>query len=213
MTSKQERSDKWFIRITSPWELLKPKVNEMKEWIDISGMAIAYHTGTRTEKEHIHIALTMLKHLQKQSIAERVKKLYGVKGNEYLSIKEWDGDLKVIAYMKHDDSLVEYHKMTLTPEQEELISQTNLIYTDIKKEAKKKASNRIPERIIEEMAGSTWTPKAIIRRILVGVKANEWYPPGHQMERYLQEIMIKTDKDAVGTLTEYYWQRYAEQYR
>lgn len=185
----------------------------MKEWIDISGMAIAYHTGTRTEKEHIHIALTMMKSLQRQSIADRIKKLYGVKGNEQLSIKTWDGDLKVYAYMRHDESEVEYFKITLTPDQEERINQTNLIYTDIKKEAKQKASNRIPDRIIAEMAGSTWKPKAIIRRILVGVREGEWYPPGHQMERYVQEIMIKTNKDAVDLLTDYYYERYNEQYR
>lgn len=209
---KQEKSTMWFIRITSPWELLRPKVNEMKSMIDISGMVIAYHTGSKTEKEHIHIALVMMKSLQKQSIAERVKKLYGVKGNEMLSIKPWNGDLKVLAYMRQNDCEIDYFKFDLTPQQEEYIQSTNTIYLDIVTEAKKKAHTRIPERIIEEMAGSQWKPKAIIRRILIGVKNGEWYPPGHQMERYVQEIMIKTDPDAVDLLTDYYYQKLSEQY-
>lgn len=211
--AKQERSDKWFIRITSPWTLLEPKINEMKEWIDIKHMITAFHKGSKSEKEHIHIALQMEKSLQKQSIADRIKKLYGVKGNEQLSIKVWDGDLKVIAYMRHDKTKpLDYFKITLTDEQEKYINDIDTVYIDIVKKAKEKAATRIVDKIIEEMAGSKWKPRAIIRRILIGVKNGEWYPPGQMMERYLQEIMIKTDPDAVDSLTDYYMDRYSIQY-
>lgn len=211
--AKQERSNKWFIRITSPWTLLEPKLKEMKEWIDIKSMITAFHKGTRTEKEHIHIALEMDKSLQKQSISERIKKIYGVKGNTQLSIKTWDGDLKVVSYMLHDKSRsLDFHKIELTEEQKAYIDNIDTIYVDIVKEAKNKASTRIVDRIIEEMAGSKWKPKAIIHRILLGVKNGQWYPPGNRMETYLQEIMIRTDPDAIDALTGYYMDRYSIQY-
>lgn len=209
MTGKQEKNDKWFIRVTSPWTLLEPKVKEMKEWIDISGMAIAYHKGEKTEKEHIHIVLTMLKQLQRQSIAERIKKLFGVKGNEQVSIKSWDGNLKVFSYIRHDTSHpIDYFKMKLTEAQEQYISSLELIYLDIKTDAKDKASTRIPDRILTEMDGERWTPKQIIQRIILGVKNKEWYPPGPRMESIFQEIWIRSDDKAADTLTDYYLDKF-----
>lgn len=203
--SKLERSNKWFIRITSPWALLEPKVAEMKGWIDIEKMAIAYHVGSKTEKEHIHIVMTMLKELQRQSIAERIKKLFGVKGNGMLSIKPWDGDLKVYAYLRHDEKgKIDYFKVEFTEEEEKTISSTNLIFKDIVKSAKEKASTRIPDKILEEMHGERWTRAQIIRRILMGVKRGEWYPPGHRMEVLVQEIWIKSDPEAIDALVSYY---------
>lgn len=211
MTGKQEKTNKWFIRITAPWTLLEPKITEMKSWIDISGMAIAYHKGTKTEKEHIHIVLMMLKELQKQSIAERIKKLYGVKGNEQLSIKTWDGNLKVFSYIRHDTSRpIDYFKMELTPAQEQYISSLETIFLDIKTEAKQKASTRIPDRIIEEMNGIRWKPEEIIQRIILGVKNGDWYAPGPRMESIFQEIWIRSDFDkASESLTSYYVEKFS----
>lgn len=206
--AKLERSDKWFIRITSPWTLLESKVAEMKGWIDVVSMATAYHVGAKTEKEHVHIVLTMSKDLQKQSIAERIKKTFGVKGNGMLSIKVWDGDLKVYAYLRHDEKgKIDYYKLTFSEEEEKAIQSTNLIFKDIVKNAKEKATTRIPDRILEEMGGERWTRTKIIRRILEGVKRSEWYPPGPRMEAIVQEVWIKSDPDAIDVLVDFYYRR------
>lgn len=206
-----KESAQWFIRITAPHTLLEAKVREMKEWIDIKRMAIGYHTGNRTGKEHIHIAIELLKALQQQSINKRVKKLFGVTGSDYSS-KIWDGSHKVLSYLYHDEKgKVEYFKMELTPEELTEIQRTHEVYKEIVTTAKQKASNRIPERILEEIkeGGEKWSMRQIIRRILEGVNKDEWYPPGQMMERYVQEIMIKQNpEDAIPALTDYYVNRF-----
>lgn len=206
-----KESDKWFIRITAPHTLIRPKVNELKEQIDIKRMAIGFHIGNRTGKEHIHIALEMLTTLQQQSINKRMRKLFGVSGADYSS-KIWDGSHKVLSYLYHDEKgSVEYHKMDLTPAELEEIMKTRDVYKDIVTTAKQKAATRIPERILEEIkeSGSPWTMRQIIKRIFIGVNKDEWYPPGSQMERYVQEILIKQNpEDAIPALTDYYIQRF-----
>lgn len=179
MPSTKE-SAQWFIRITAPHSHNESKLKVLKENIDVKRMAIGFHTGNKTKKEHIHIAIEFIKVVQQQTVNKRIKKLFEVGGADYSS-KIWDGSHKVLSYLHHDEKgKVEYHNMELTPEQLAEIETTKEVYKDIVQTAKAKASNRIPERILEEIkeSGDIWTMRQIIRRILTGVKDNEWYPPG-----------------------------------
>jgi len=209
MPSTKE-SAQWFIRITAPHSHLRAKVTELKGQIDIKRMAIGYHTGSKTNKEHVHIALEMLKAVQQQSINKRIKKLFEVSGADYSS-KIWDGSHKVLSYLYHDESgTVEYFKMELTADEEAEIKRTHEVYKEIVQTAKARASTRIPERILIEIeeSGEKWTIRRILTRILTGVHKNEWYPPGPQMERIVQEIRIKQDPEtAIPELVEYYYAR------
>jgi len=104
----QASGSHWFIRITGPHEFIETKLKLMKEWIDIKRMAIGYHIGNKTGKEHIHIALELLKAIQQQSINKRIKTLFNVTGSDYSS-KLWDGSNKVLSYLYHDEKgKVEY---------------------------------------------------------------------------------------------------------
>lgn len=210
MPSTKE-SAKWFIRVTGPHEHLTIKLNGVKEWIDLKRMAIGYHTGNRTGKEHIHIALELLKEVQQQTINKRMKKTFGVAGSDYSS-KTWDGSNKAISYLYHDEKgRVDFFKMELTEEEKVEIQRTHEVYKEIVQTAKAKASTRIPERILEEIkeSGEVWTMRKIITRILEGVNKSEWYPPGPQMERIVQEIRIKQDPEtAIPELTQYYMDKF-----
>jgi len=203
-------STSWFIRITAPHSHLRTKVNELKENIDVVKMAIGYHTGSKTNKEHVHIALQLMTGLQQQSINKRIKKLFEVSGADYSS-KIWDGSYKVLSYLYHDETgTVEYHKFDISPEQMAEIKRTHEVYKEIVQTAKAKASTRIPERILLEIeeSGEKWHIRRILTRILTGVKNNEWYPPGPQMERIVQEIRIKQDPEsAIPELVDYYYSR------
>lgn len=203
------KSPNWFIRITAPHELLRTKLNEVKSWLDLKEMAIGFHKGEKTKKEHIHIALKMTIELQQQSMNARMKKIFGVERADYSS-KVWDGSLKAISYLYHDETgSVEFYKMELTEDQKKEISDTVQIYKQITINAKLKASNRMPERIIEEIkaSGEKWGLRKVIMRILDGVESNEWFPPGAMMEKYVQEILIKTDPDSKKVLCDYYVDR------
>lgn len=211
MPSTKE-SSQWFIRVTAPHSHNETKLKLLKENIDVKRMAIGYHTGDKSKKEHVHIAIEFIKSVQQQTINKRIKLLFEVAGADYSS-KVWDGSHKVLSYLYHDEKgKVEYHKMELTPEELALIDQTKDVYKDIVQTAKAKATNRIPDRILEEIKTSEhiWTMSQIIRRILVGVKDNEWYPPGMQMERIVQEIRIKQDPDReIDDLTNYYVDKFS----
>lgn len=203
------KSKLWFIRITAPHELLKTKLPDLKGWIDLEKMAIGYHIGTKTKKEHIHIALELKTELQQQSINLRMKKLFGVERSDYAS-KIWDGSLKAISYLYHDEKgEVEFYKMELTPEQITEVQGTVQIYKEITTNAKLKAANRMPDKIIEEIkaSGEKWGIRKVLKRIIDGIESNEWYPPGPMMERYIQEIMIKTDPEFKQSLEDYYYDK------
>jgi len=210
MPSTKE-STQWFIRITAPHSHLEIKIKELKSCIDVNRMAIGYHIGDKTKKEHVHIAIEFIKVLQQQSVNKRIKKLFEVSGADYSS-KIWDGSHKVLSYLYHDEKgRVEFWKMELSPDQMSDIQRTHEVYKEIVTTAKAKASTRIPERILSEIeeSGRVWTMREIITRILKGVKDNEWYPPGIQMERIVQEIRIKQDPDtAISELTDYYMERF-----
>lgn len=95
------KNTSWFVRVTLSHASIKEKIPEMMQWLDLEKCIAVYHIGEKTEKEHAHIALTLVREIQKQSLDVRFKKLFGVKGAFYSS-KEWDRDPKAIAYMFHE---------------------------------------------------------------------------------------------------------------
>lgn len=203
-----KQSDLWFARITAPHTLVQPKVQELKESIDIEKMAIGYHTGKRTAKEHIHIAIKLRKVVQQQSINKRLKTLFGVSGADYSS-KIWDGSNKVISYLYHDDKgKVEFHNMEFTQIEIDEIKRVHETYKEIVNQAKTKASNRIPDQILDEIkeSGKTWTTEQILTRILTGVSRGEIRHPGDQLIiRYTQEIQIRQNpKREINKFKNYY---------
>lgn len=200
--SKQVTSTLWFVRITAPHSHCETKLKEMCEWIDLSGYAVGYHVGAKTAKPHIHLVITMLKTLQRQSLDVRLKKLFEVKGSDYSS-KVWDGNHKALSYLYHDVAgKVEYFRMTLSPEELAAVKHTADTYREIVTEAKTKASTRIPDRILEEMGGDVWTERQIITRIYQGVRNRDWYDPGPLLDRYVNEIMLRSDEENVKYFTE-----------
>ena len=203
-------SMKWFIRITAPWEHIEAKVKEVQGWIDLSGYAIGYHVGVKKGRPHAHLAIEMRKSLQQQSINVRLKKVFGVKGADYSS-KVWDGSLKALSYLYHDTTgKVEYFRMELTAEQISEIQTVASVYSTIVKDAKEKAATRIPDHCLAEIeaSGELWNERRIFRFIVQGIKAGRWYSPGtFQVMRYVEEILVKQEKDD-DTMVEFLVDRY-----
>lgn len=189
---KSDKSTRWCVRVTAPWEHIETKYKMIREWIDYDNSAIGYHIGGKTKKPHGHIVLQLKNELQKQSLDTRMKKIFDVKGSDYSS-KPWDGDKKALSYLYHDKAgKVDIH-MEMSPEQIKEISNLVEVYDEIVTTAKGKASYKCVDVILEEIKalGHLWKPREIVRRILVGVRAGQWHPPGSMLERYVDEILIK----------------------
>lgn len=205
----QVKSSKlWFVRITAPHEYLDSKIPKMKEWVDLSYYAIGYHTGKKTQKQHIHIILALSTELQQQSLNARCKKLFDVKGADYSS-KIWDANFKAISYLYHEkDAKVVYYNFPITEKEIEEVKQVAQVYNEIVLDKKEKASTRIPDRVLEEIneSGTQWNIRNIVTRIYEGVRKGEWYSPGHMMTRYVEEILLRQkpqgDHDYLEFLTD-----------
>lgn len=196
---KDDRSDRWFVRVTAPYEHTKSKYAELKSQVDVVCSAIGYHVGSKTGKAHCHIVLHLRQQPQKQSLDVRLKKLFDVKGADYSS-KIWDGSHKVLSYLYHDKNGSVEVNMPLTDEQKAEITRTAEVYETIVEQAKTKSSGRIVDNILAEMGDEDWSQSRIIDAILDGVHAGKWHKPGDfQIVNYVDEIRLKVKDEASWT--------------
>lgn len=189
---KSDKSTKWFVRITAPWEHIETKYKVVREWIDYNSSAIGYHIGSKTGKAHAHIVLSLKQELQKQSIDTRLKKLFDVKGSDYSS-KIWDGSKKALSYLYHDKAGKVDINMELSEEEKTEVNNLVVVYDEIVTTAKAKASYKCVDCVLEAIkeSGRLWDAREIVRYIFMGVREGKWHPPGSMMERYVDEIRIK----------------------
>lgn len=190
------RSKNWYIRVTGLWEHLRPQMVVMKGWIDYVGYFAGYHIGEKTEKPHVHIALSLSSELQKQSLDKRLKDLFQVKGSDYSS-KPWDGGEDALSYMYHDVKAEIDNQLGLPTETIERIKARNVQVQKIISEAKEKASCRVVEYVLTKIveSGHMWSLRDIALEIWKGVHAGQFYHPGPQYKRYVEEIYCKQCKD------------------
>lgn len=199
---KSDRSAKWFIRITAPWEHIEAKYKLMREWLDHKSSAIGYHIGSKTGKAHCHIALELRSELQKQSLDVRLKKLFDVKGTDYSS-KPWDGDNKALSYLYHDKFGKVEINMKLTDDELKEIQNLVTVYDEIVTTAKAKASGKCVDVVLDAIreSGKLWSAREIARFIFMGVRSGKWHAPGPRMTNYVDEIRLKQGNEEDGCAT------------
>ena len=192
------RSKKWYVRVTAPWEFLREKMKVIKTWIDYVGYFAGFHIGEKTEKPHVHFALSLSSELQKQSFDKRLKDLFQVKGSDYSS-KVWDEGEDALSYMYHDAKAEIDNQLGLLPDAIERIKARNVQVQKIVAEAKEKASCKVVEYVLIQIraSGSFWQLHQIAYAIWQGVHSGQFYHPGPQYKRYIEEIYCKqaTNKD------------------
>lgn len=213
---KSDRSSRWFIRITAPWDHLKVKYSEVCSWIDYVRSGVGYHVGSKTGKPHCHILLELRTELQKQSIDTRLKKLFDVKGADYSS-KVWDGCHKAVSYLYHDSlGEVDVKGLKLSEADIDEIDKLKTVYNEIVTTAKAKASFKCVDYILEKIAESKryWAVEEIARAIFMGVYERQWHPPGPMMDRYVDEIRIRQySKEDVGPCIDSMVSQYMSKYQ
>lgn len=177
----------------------------MFEWIDYSGCMISYHIGQKTEKPHAHVALVLKSTIQKESLDVRLKPLFGVKGSDYSS-KPWDKDPQALRYGFHDPKGKVINHLGLTEAQMAQLRAESVIATQAKEDAKKTASNRLPDYVLNKIKetgrntsnsscsnrNEVWTPEEIAYEMFKAVYEGKFHNPGNtHFENYINEVMIK----------------------
>ncbi|UAU46998.1 Rep [Chicken proventriculitis-associated circular virus 3] len=186
------KSKLWFIRVSAPWEFIKSKIVDIKQWIDYDGMMIGFHHGDKQGAPHAHFALRLKSDGQKQKIDARMKTLYGVEKSQYSS-KIWDGNNDALSYLYHDKNGEVLNELGLSEEQCSDLRRVNDKVQVVVEENKKRASNRIVDYIIEST--ETTDRYEIARMILEAVADGQFYDPGDfQLEKYINEIELKNSK-------------------
>jgi len=165
----------------------------LQTWLDLEYYAIGYHTGSKSKKEHAHIAVSLQKVLQKQSLDTRFKKLFNVKGPNYSS-KLWDGSDKVLSYLYHDKAGKVDMGIPLTDEERKEVENLVTVYNEIVTTAKNKASNKLLDIVLDAIkeSGEKWSERRIIEYIIIRIRSGHSYSmPQIKLECMLQDIMLR----------------------
>ena len=197
-------STMWWIRITAPHEHIRAQFPRVKERVDYSGSMIAYHQGDKEEPNpHCHIALKLRSNLQKQSVDVYFKKLFGVAGGQYSTVP-WDGDDQVLRYCFHEQmdgkpSEV-FHDLGLSPARIETLRAESKIINEAVAEAKKTASFKVVDYMLEKIkaSGEKMGAYEIGWEIQKAVYKGMFHEPGdYNIEKYINEILCRQCKDEI----------------
>lgn len=209
-----ERSDKWFFRVTVPHEFAKSEMSKMLQWIDLDTILGALHLGDKTENPHFHCVVKLTSQIQKQSFDVRVKKIYGVKGNNQYSSKPWDGDDSACSYLFHEATAEVFVNRGYTEQDLDRFKKLNDDVQKVVAVNKSRAAHRHVDRVIEKInsSGKEWSRWDILREFIERIKTGEMYDPGDFMlKRYIEEIMIKQLNE--DTISAYVHDRYYSLYK
>ena len=187
------RSKTWYVRITAPHEHIVSKYASLKAMLDWKSSFMGLHVGSRSGAQHAHIALELHSELQKQSIDERLRKMFQVDRTNYSS-KIWDRNPDALSYLYHDTSVVIYNDMGID---EGPLKTRNAAVQVVVAEAKSRASCKVVDSCLESIkdSGHTWSVDRIIRFILHKVQSEGMHHPQHQIGAYVRMIYLRQGSD------------------
>lgn len=154
---------------------------------DYTRVFIGFHTGQSNENPHWHIVFDT--QVRKQAMRKRLLTVFTAKkGNGNFSLKDWDGDLKAISYIYHEDAnLVPVFVRGFSPDDLLEAKQLNVqIQTEIKENAPLKICELVYEKFKHKQI---ITEKEIAYAIWDHCKSKgDWFPNRFQMDRYIHMI-------------------------
>lgn len=192
------RSYKWFVRVTLPHLVINEKMSKILNWVDLQSILAVLHIGDKTEKEHVHMVITLTSELQKQSLDTRLKQIYGVKGSDYSS-KPWDGDESACSYLFHDKTATISANKGYSDDDIERFKKQNESVQKVVELNKSRAPGRCVDRVMQEIrdSGEEWTKHQIAIRLLKKIRDGEMYEPGDfVLRRHIEEIYMRQLSDA-----------------
>jgi len=115
---------------------------------DYEQIAGIQHKGDKGENTHYHLVIKT--RVKEQAMRVRFRKIFDLgKGNAHMSIKEWDGDIRAISYLFHEDPNQElFYRHNIDDETVEKARAKNIEVQDKVAQAKEKASWKIEEELM-----------------------------------------------------------------
>lgn len=214
------RSDMWFFRVTVPHTVAESEIVKILQWRtpfgdEVVSFLAATHIGKKGENEHFHAIIKLTTQLQKQSFDVRIKKLYGVSGNEYYSSKPWDGSDAACSYLFHEESARIIANRGYSDEDIERFKKLNADVQKVVAVNAERASHKHVEKVIEKikLSGHSWSQRMIFDEFVRRIYNREMYDPGdYQLKKYIEEVSILQCEDDIQ-LNAYSDERYYRLYK
>lgn len=209
--AKSTISTTWFARFDGEKEFLVDKCKIIAGWIDTDQFLAAYHVGDAKSNPHCHFVLKTREGIQKQSMAVRLKKVFGLeqKNRDY-SLDVWDGDTRkgATGYLFHESTSEILVAKNFSDDDIAAARLANEAVQRVVELNKEKASNKLVDKALEHFKDKIGVTKAEIlaymgREILEG---NSHYPGSFVLKRYVEEVELrrykKSDIDVWAALME-----------
>lgn len=164
---------------------------------DYPALIAVKHLGEKGDNEHYHLVIKTT--VKAQAFRVRMKNVFDkAKGNEHMSIKNWDGNIDAISYLFHEDK--EDYKTPIIARKEisdETIEKAKRrnseVQTKIQK-AKSRASWTIEEELLQLYAQQRIKPDTytIAKDIVLHALRNDKYVPNDfQLKAMSHKISFK----------------------
>jgi len=161
---------------------------------DYQAIVAVKHRGATGENEHYHMVIKTV--VKDQAFRVRMKKVFDKgKGNEHMSIKNWDGNIDAISYLFHEDAdakpLVQHN---VSDETIEKARERNRAVQTKMEEAKKRASHTIEAELLEQYIQTKRSPglHEIARDIVLhALRMDKYVPNDFLLKAMASKIQFK----------------------
>ena len=192
-TAKSTMSEHWFVRVDGELEVLRPKVLQFAQRLDVKALLGVAHMGKTKENPHAHMCIHMSKAVQKQTFQIAIKTHFSVVDRGY-AVDIWDGNYLAgaVTYVFHeDDAPILCHKGWYDEEIATLVAKGKLI-ADAVDDQKQKASTRLVDKATQHFSAGSPTKSHILDYMLNEVKSGRNYYPGQfKLKSFVEEVEIK----------------------
>lgn len=195
--AKSVLSTTWFARFDGSKEYLNAKCIELGNQIDVVDLIAGFHIGNNKENPHVHLCITLKEARQKQSVAVRLKKHFGLeeKNRDY-SLSVWDGDKTkgAVGYLFHEEGAIIFVKKGITEQELELARSSNEAVQAVVKINKERAANKLIDKAVSHfvkldysMDNKISVMKFMLRECKEG---NNYFPGKFMLLRYVDEVLL-----------------------
>ena len=157
-----------------------------------------HHVGKTQANPHYHVVFETKSNVKLQAMRKRLNLIFTKsKGNAHLSLKVWDGNMRAISYIYHEDvTLVPFINKSFTSQE---LSSAQLMCEEIQCDIRENAPLKICEEVYQIIKSKYATAtaskfhyfghEAIFREICHAVmRRGDWRPNKWQFERYISKI-------------------------
>lgn len=178
------------------------KIIALQHVTDYEAIIAMKHMGDTKENPHYHLVIKTK--VKQQAFRVRMKKVFDQgKGNEHMSIKDWDGALEAVSYLFHEDpDGTPFFRHNVPDETVESARELNKRVQGKVAEAKNRASWRIEDEVFKMFSDNETLPRYeefIAKEIILFALRHDKYVPNDfllkAMARKIQFRLLDNKED------------------